>query len=98
MSLTSIQSLVIDVLKEVQTISGRTWKDLLPTSKPLFDLDGFDSLCSVEATIMVEEKLNQGELKAVSIFYSEDNGEALTLVEVSEFVQKLVNSQPGGQR
>jgi acyl carrier protein len=94
MSTEQILAVVLDVLKEVQQISGRAWEGLPPTAKPVGDLAGFDSLCSVEATVMVEEKLGCGELKTCSFFIS-DEGQALTIQEITARIQGLISTLKG---
>ena len=93
MSLEKIQQTVLEVLREVQALSGREWAGLPLTSNPFNDLDGFDSLCSVEATVMLEEKLGLGELKATSFFVSEDGKCGLTIAETAQFIQKLTEEK-----
>lgn len=85
-----IQSVILQTLKDIQIVSGRTWQDLPPTAVPIQDMDGFDSLLSVEATILVEEKLGCGELKGESIFISEDGHRALSISEIAEKVMKMI--------
>jgi hypothetical protein len=97
MSLENIQSAVIDVLKQVQQLSGRAWEGLPNTGIPLNDLAGFDSLCSVEATVMIEERLGCGELKAVSFFISEDGTRPLSILEISTRIQNLISTVKGNQ-
>jgi hypothetical protein len=88
LTLENIHTVIVKVLKEVQELSGRDWSDLSPASKPLFSLGGFDSLCSIEATAILEERLGFRLEKAPSIFFSEDGKEALTLLETSRLIQK----------
>ena len=95
MSLEQIQAVVLDVLKEVQQISGRSWVDLSPTATPLNTLDGFDSLCSVEATVMVEERLGCGELKVCSLFISEDGTRPLSVLEIAQRITTLIAAPRG---
>ena len=89
MSLEHIQQAAIAVLREVQTLSGRAWTPLSLTSIPFRDLDGFDSLCSIEATVMLEEKLGVRDLNTVSVFVSEDGKHGLTIAETAQLIQKL---------
>ena len=89
MLLEHIQQAAIAVLREVQTLSGRAWTPLSPTSNPFKDLDGFDSLCSIEATVMLEEKLGVRDLNTVSVFVSEDGKHGLTIAETAQLIQKL---------
>lgn len=100
MTLEKIQTAIVEVLKEVQQLSGRDYRELPLSARPVLDLDGFDSLCSFEATVMVEEKLGCiGLLKIPSIFISEENGQkrALTLLETAKVVEGLINSKGGSQ-
>lgn len=88
------RSVVLDVLQEVQTMSGREWSGLGADARPIGTLDGFDSLSAVEATVMVEEKLGC-ELEIDSVFVSDDGRRALTLVEISERLSKLLTGKGG---
>ena len=87
MSLQHIKQVILEVLKEVQTLSGRPWADLPTTAKPLCDLNGFDSICSVEATVLVEHKLGGQKLKPYSVFISEDGARALSIDETAKHIQ-----------
>jgi acyl carrier protein len=50
-----INSAILEAPGYIQTASGREWKPLSPESKPLGDLDGFDSLSAVEVTVAIEQ-------------------------------------------
>jgi len=89
----TIRPVVLGVLKEVQELCGRRWDGLPVTAKPIGALTGFDSLCSIEATVLVEQKLGCAPLGASSIFISEDGTRALTLQEISERIHKLITAQ-----
>jgi hypothetical protein len=95
MSLDEIQTIVLEVLREVQTLSGREWAGLELSAKPLGSLDGFDSLSSVEATVMVEERLGCRDLGVDSIFISDDGERALTVEEIAQRASKLLGSSRG---
>jgi hypothetical protein len=90
MSIVEIQTALLEVLQEVQKIRGRTWTELTLEDIPMEDLDGFDSLTSVESTVMVEEKLECGELGIASIFVSEDNKKALTIREATIRIKDIL--------
>lgn len=94
MSLQQIRQTILDVLKDIQTLSGRPWTELPPTAKPLCDLQGFDSICSVEATVLVEERLGGRKLKPYSVFISEDGQRALSIDEAAEHIQLQLTAQP----
>lgn len=86
-----IQTVVLDVLKEIQILGGRAWEGLDPDATPIGALDGFDSLTGVEATVMIEQKLGGQNLELESLFVSEDGKHALTVAEVAERIAKLTN-------
>jgi hypothetical protein len=90
MSPHEIQSILIQVLQDVQSVSGRAWPGLDAAQKPIGCLEGFDSLSGVEATVMVEEKLGCGDLAVESIFVSEDGSHALTVKEIALRISKLL--------
>ena len=87
MSEQSFESLVVNVLREAQELSGRKWSELSVDCKPIGDLEGFDSLTAVEATVMIEEKLGC-DLELDSVFVSENGKRALTIKEICEGLAK----------
>lgn len=93
MSVDEIQTVLLEVLRDVQTLSGRPWSGLSPAARPIGQLDGFDSLSSVEATVMLEEKLGCGDLEIESIFISEDGKRALTVKEIAQRLSELTSSR-----
>jgi acyl carrier protein len=80
------------ILTEVQEMSGCAPPQLTPNSKPIGDLEGFDSLSSIEATVLIESALgiNAG---CESLFISDDGQNALTLDEILQRVSSLANLQ-----
>ena len=87
-----IESVIVGVLREVQIISGREWTELGQESKPLGDLEGFDSLSAVEVTVAIEQKL-ECKFEIESIFTSEDGKRALSLKQIGERVGKKLESK-----
>jgi acyl carrier protein len=87
-----IESVIVAVLREVQTISGREWADLGPESRPVGDLDGFDSLSGVEVTVAIEQKL-ECKFEIESIFTSDDGKRALNLKQISDRVSNILASK-----
>ena len=87
-----IQNLIIKTLEEVQkNMGGQKWDNLVSKSVPIKDLEGFDSLLSVEVTVLVEEKLGHGELtngSNTSIFISDDGKKALSIGEIASKIEK----------
>lgn len=90
MSLDEIRSIVLEVLREVQTLSGRPWTGVDPAAKPIGELDGFDSLTAIEATVMIEEKLGCPDLGVDSVFVSEDGKRPLTVEQIARHISKLL--------
>ena len=76
-----IKTVVIDVLKEVQIASGREWIDLDGGARPIGAVPGFDSLCAIEATVLIEERMGCG-IEVDTLFVSENGTRALTLNDV----------------
>jgi acyl carrier protein len=90
MMLQDVKMLILAVLREVQELSGRTWTGLADGARPIGDLDGFDSLTAIEATVMLEEKL-RCKLDLDSVFVSDDGKRALSLKEISQRLAAFVN-------
>jgi acyl carrier protein len=95
MSTEDIRTIVIEVLQEVQTVSGRDWTGIDASAAPVGTLDGFDSLCAVEATVLVEEKLGCRDLDVHSIFVTEDGKRALTVDEIAHRISRVLASNGG---
>ena len=85
-----IETVIVGVLREVQTTSGRLWSDLNPDSRPLGDLEGFDSLTAVEVTVAVEQKLSC-RFEIESIFASDDGKRALSLRQIGERIGSILD-------
>ena len=91
MDAASIRTMVLDVLTEVQEISGEDYVDIGPRDKPLGTLGGFDSLKGIEATVMVQERLGC-QIERDSLFVSEDGRRATTLAEICTHLGEIVAS------
>jgi hypothetical protein len=89
----TILGTLLEVLKNVQELCGREWVTIPATAKPIGALAGFDSLCSIETTVLVEQKLGCSPLGPSSLFISEDGKRALTLQEVSQRIDKMITAQ-----
>lgn len=88
-----IQLKLFEVLEEVKILCGFEWDKKIDLNiVPLKDLNGFDSLCSVEATVIIEEKLGIGEL-GVNSFFLSDKGSALTIAESSKLIESLIQKK-----
>jgi acyl carrier protein len=87
-----ISAVLIAVIKESQVLSGRSWHPLRDDSKPIGALEGFDSLCALEATTILEEKLGCS-FGDESIFVSSDGVRALTVTEITTRIATVVNGR-----
>ena len=57
MNRSDIVDQVIEAVRQVQEASGRTAEDISADTRPLEDIDGFDSLSGVEASALLSEAL-----------------------------------------
>jgi acyl carrier protein len=87
-----IELFILAALRELQTNSGRLWVDLTQDSRPLRDLDGFDSLSAVEVTAAIEQKLGC-HFESESIFVASDGKRVLTVKQITEVVAKATASK-----
>jgi acyl carrier protein len=92
MQVHEVESALVEILRDVQKKSGRECGELNSHSRPLGDLEGFDSLSAVEVTVAVEQKLGC-RFKTDSIFTSDDGKRALNLKQISLRVAKALSSE-----
>ena len=76
---------VIQVLDQLQKDSGRQAVRMSASTCPIGDLEQFDSLNGVEATVEIADKLNV-ELPGVSVFVDETGTRALSVSEIADVV------------
>jgi acyl carrier protein len=89
---TQLRVAIEKVLREVQTISGRDCPRLADATKPIGDLDAFDSLTAVEATVLLELELNC-KIAQGTPFISASGKRALTVAEAVERLAKLISAE-----
>ncbi|MDA8563900.1 hypothetical protein N9L06_05555 [Mariniblastus sp.] len=78
---------MIHVLDQLQKDSGRKGSIISATTCPIGDLDQFDSLNGVEATVEIADKLDV-DLPGVSVFVNETGTRALNVSEIADVVCK----------
>ncbi|MFA6312595.1 MAG: hypothetical protein WCV99_08285 [Sterolibacterium sp.] len=91
MSLETVQQMVIEVLGDIQTISGR---DLIPMSGStcaIGELPGFDSLNGIEATLEISARLGY-DLEVDNLLVDESGNRALTIREIAERACKVMDA------
>jgi acyl carrier protein len=79
---------VVEVLTDIQTISGHAAPRISGSTFPIGDLDQFDSLNGVEATVELSDRLGI-DLPGVNAFVNEDGTKALTVSEIADGICKL---------
>ena len=82
---------ITKVLTELQELSGQKPSAISGNTCPIGDLDAFDSLNGVEATIELSDRLGF-ELPGVNAFANEEGTKALTVLEVAA---NICNVAPG---
>ena len=81
MNQSNILDQVIEVVRQVQEASGRAVGDIRPDTRPVGDIDGFDSLSGVEASALLSEAL--GFEVSDNAFVSEHGRGALSVNEIA---------------
>ena len=88
MNKAKVIEVIANVLTELQSISGRESVPISGTTCPIGDLDGFDSLNGVEATVELSDRLDL-DLPGVNGFVNEQGNKALTLSQVADNICKF---------
>ncbi len=84
-------ALVIDKLKEIQENSRRAVGEITVRTRPIGDLEGFDSLNGAELAHVICDAVPLGEMR--NICASEDGTRALTVREIVDCVIKSAQAQ-----
>ena len=75
---------VIEAVAQVQQASGRSVEGIGPDTRPFNDVEGFDSLSGVEATMLLSETL--GRDLPDSVFAPEQGNRVLSVNEIADRV------------
>ena len=78
-----VVSVLLDVLTSIQQNSGRDMTAISGNNCPIGDLDGFDSLNGVEATVELADRLGI-DISGTSVFVNDLGTKALSVTEVAE--------------
>ncbi len=89
MSLKDIEQIIIDVLNEIQIISGRETIPMSSATCAIGDLPGFDSLNGIEATLDISTKLGY-DFDVDNLLVAEEGHRALTIGEIAERARDLM--------
>lgn len=88
MKKTEAVEVVIDVLKSVQEVSGREVGEIVGSTCPIGDLDGFDSLSGVEASAVLSDRIGF-DLPGVNAFVNEKGTNALSVNQIAAAICKV---------
>ena len=81
---------VIVAVTQVQETSGRSVGGIGPDTRPLKDLQDFDSLCGVEATVLLSEAV--GRELPDSVFVPQEGSRLLTVKEIADSVAECLKT------
>ena len=90
MTQNEIEKLLVEVVCEIQNLSGRVAVPVSNGTRPVLDMPGFDSLNGVEATVDVVDRLQQN-LDFSNVFV--DNDRALTIQEAAARLFSCANKK-----
>ena len=84
---------VVQTVVEVQDTSGRASAGIDASTRPLQDVEGFDSLSSLEATVMLSESLGVTLPDNYNPFISKDGNKALSVNEIADRLRTQIGSE-----
>ena len=86
-------SKVVETVRVVQETSGRPCGNIGTSTCPIRDLEGFDSISGVEATVILSESLGCQLPDSCNPFVSEDGHRALSIIEIADNICALVGGE-----
>lgn len=90
MTSSDIVRAIVEVLGTVQVNSGRSQSIIDGNTCPIGDLDGFDSLNAVEATVELGDRLGL-DIPCTNAFINEKGTEARKVGEVADYICDLAS-------
>ena len=90
MQKTDVVRKVAETVETVQKVSGRTVHDITADTYIYTDIDGFDSLNGVEATVILSEGLGDAEL-ADDLFLPEKGDRDISVGEIADRICDQLN-------
>ena len=88
-----IVTTVVQTVVQVQMISGRPSDGIGASTRPLRDVEGFDSLSGLEATVMLSESLGVDLPNDCNPFISKDGNRALSVNEIADAICTHIGSE-----
>lgn len=89
MTMGRIEQIIIDVLSEIQALSGRESIPMSSTTCAIGELPGFDSLNGIEATLEISSRLGY-DFDVDNLLVDDSGDRALTIHEAADRVQHLM--------
>ena len=86
----SVVDVVIEAIRQVQQSSGRTAGGIGPDTRPFRDVESFDSLSGIEATIILSESL--GRELPDSVFTPSEGNRILSVKEIAENAYRHIST------
>ena len=83
---------VIQTVAQVQEMSGRPSGGIDTSTRPVGGVEGFDSLCGVEATVMLSDSLALQIPEDCNPFISKDGKRALSVGEIADGLSMYIRS------
>ncbi len=84
---------VVQTVAQVQEVSGRSSAGIGASTRPVGGLEGFDSLSSVEATVMLSGSLGVDLPEDYNPFISNDGKRALSVSEIADNLSTYVGAE-----
>ena len=84
---------VVQTVTHVQEMSGRSSAGIGASTRPARDVEGFDSLCGVEATVMLSESLGVDLPEDYNPFISKDGKRALSVGEIADTLSTYIGAE-----
>ena len=88
-----IISKVVQTVAKVQEVSGRSIGGIGASTRPVSDVEGFDSLSGVEATVLLSESLGVALPEDYNPFVSKDGKRALSVGEIASSLSNFIESE-----
>lgn len=88
---------VVETVTQVQETSGRERGDIDASTRPLRDIEGFDSLCGLEATVLLSESLGVDLPDNFNPFISTEGNRALSVSEIADALITHIGSEAKAQ-
>ncbi len=84
---------VVQTVTQIQEVSGRSSDSIGLSTRPVGDVEGFDSLSGVEATVMLSESLGIALPDDYNPFISDDGERTLSIGEIADTLSTYVGSE-----